>query len=220
MEWAFYILLPALAWFSKARVRLVLLALAIASVVAVVKYATYRVGAANITPTALLWFAFPKFLLIGFGGGILLATYEPVLRNWTWRLGKWANWILLIVYVVYLIWPGPEVFVQPLLLAGFTLVVAGTDLFGFIASFPVRLLGRISFPLYLIHGAVYYTAFRIIMRGSSVVALTYIPLAGLCLISIVVLSALVHAGVERYAAKLSEQVIHSVRLPAVPQEAA
>ena len=86
-----FILLPALAWFSKARVRLVLLALAIASVVAVVKYATYRVGAANITPTALLWFAFPKFLLIGFGGGILLATYEPVLRNWTleaWKMGQ------------------------------------------------------------------------------------------------------------------------------------
>jgi hypothetical protein len=49
------------------------------------------------------------------------------------------------------------------LLAGFALVVQGADLFGFLTSRAIRLLGIISYPIYLVHGVVYYMAMK--LRG-------------------------------------------------------
>jgi peptidoglycan/LPS O-acetylase OafA/YrhL len=206
-EWLFYLTLPFLAWFSRKKIRLLHLILVLGILFAVSKAlipeSTHQ-QALLITGRAIRGYA--KFMLIGFGGGILIATFESRLREWIKPSARQANWLLLGLYLAYLIIPGIDTIVEVLPLAGFALVVLGTSLFGFLTSKAVRLLGLISYELYLIHGIIYYSAMR--MRGGihPIALSTYMLETAACLVVILLIATIMHFAVERPSMRWSEAI--------------
>lgn len=207
MEWGFYLLLPLLAWFSRGAWRLIWLALSCGLVFLVAKYSSESLTQmVHFNALLLQVRGLAKFMLIGFGGGIVIATSEGKLRSWNHLSARASSWLLLGVYLAYLVAPGIQEWGEVLLLAGFALVVQGTDLFGIITSRGVRFLGIVSYDLYVVHGIVYYLATR--MRGGihPVPLWAYLPETALCIVTIVVVSTVMHLAVERPSMLLSERL--------------
>jgi peptidoglycan/LPS O-acetylase OafA/YrhL len=113
---------------------------------------------------------------------------------------------VLALFLGYLLIPGINTFGEILLLAAFALIVHGANLFGLLVSRPVRFMGAISYPVYLLHGIVYYVA--MLLRGGMVpVGLpSYLAQTAACLAAILVLATVVHIFVERPTMRISEQI--------------
>jgi peptidoglycan/LPS O-acetylase OafA/YrhL len=152
-------------------------------------------------------------MLVGFGGGILIAALEPQLRSRLQRLLPWRNWILLGLYLAYLLVPGIATAGQALVLAGFALVAQGADLFGLLGSRAIRLLGVFSYPMYLVHGIVYYSAMRL-RGGIHAVSLpAYLGETAVCVAIILLLAAIIHLLLERPTMRLSERIARRALVP-------
>jgi peptidoglycan/LPS O-acetylase OafA/YrhL len=227
LEWMFYLLLPFLAWFSRKNWRLLILLLFFAPLSLVNKYSLFggvNAGYSHVIGMVLAGFA--KFMLLGFGGGILIAALEPKIRNWSRAVLPWQNWMLLGLYLAYLMIPKIDGVNEVFLLAGFALVVQGADLFGFLTNRAVRLLGIISYPIYLVHGVVYYTAMKLRGGMHAVAVYPYIAETVACVVVVILLATMIHLVVERPTMKLSESIAHKAALPQTglldptPQEAA
>lgn len=229
LEWLFYLSLPFLGWFSRKSQRLFFLALTFGALFLVSK--ALRFGGVDsaipLSSASTILGGLAKFMLIGFGGGIFIAALEARIRNWLRFVMPWQNWLLLALYVAYLMVPGINGIGQVLLLTGFALVVQGADLFGLLTSRAVRLLGVISYPIYLAHGMVYYAAMR--LRGGihPIDPFTYAAETTACLAVILLLATLIHLVLERPTMKLSEDIARRASLPqiatpiqAAPQESA
>ena len=99
--------------------------------------------------------------------------------------------------------------------AGFALVIQGATLFGLLTSRPVRLLGVISYPVYLAHGMIYYTAMR--MRGGigPIGVFPYLAQTSICLVCILLAAVVIHLTVERPTMKLSEDIARGAAVPEI-----
>lgn len=215
LEWLFYLSLPFLGWFSRNARRLIFYALTFGLLFLVSRY--FRAATADETSihaASSILAEYSKFMLVGFGGGILIAALEPQLRNRLLRVPG-RNWILLGLYLAYLLIPGIAAAGQVLVLAGFTLVATGADLFGVFASRAVRLLGVISYPMYLAHGIVYYTAMRL-RGGIHAVSLPrYTAETAVCVAIILLLATIIHLLLERPTIRLSEDIARRASVPQV-----
>jgi peptidoglycan/LPS O-acetylase OafA/YrhL len=162
---------------------------------------------------SLILSTFAKFMLIGFGGGMVVAAFEPQICSV--GLARWRNGLLLGLYLAYLLIPGISGPGQILLLAAFALVVQGADLFGLLHNRAVRLLGDISYPVYLVHGIVFYAAMR--LRGGIHITASsvYIAETAACLGVIFLLAAATHFLLERPTMRLSERLARHAALPPV-----
>ena len=212
LEWLFYLSLPFLGWFSRKAWRFGVYVAAFGAL-----YVLSRlVRESSAASTSLIAIAsgaatYSKFMLIGFGGGILVAATEGNLRLWLRGLERSGNWIALGCYGLYLLTPGHEGLGQVLLQAPFAFVALGADLFGFLTSSCARLLGAISYPVYLVHGIVYYAA-MLLRGGMHEVGLgAYLAESVACLAAILVLATALHLFVERPTMKISEQIAHAAR---------
>ena len=117
------------------------------------------------------------------------------------------------LYLAYLIIHGNAMAMEVFLVVGFALVVQGADLFGFLTCRAVRLLGIISYPLYLVHGIVYYLAMKA-RGGMHAVALpVYLGQTALCFTVIILLATLIHVLIERPTMKFSERIARHAQLP-------
>jgi peptidoglycan/LPS O-acetylase OafA/YrhL len=206
-EWLFYLALPFLGWFSRKSSRLFLYAMIFGCLYLLGWYLRFDVAnRESLTSAGEFLDQFAKYMLIGFGGGILVATLELKIHNWLRFLLPWRNWVLLGLYLAYLAVPGNEKAFEILLLPGFALVVLGADLFGLLTSRAVRLLGLISYPLYLVHGIVYYSAMRL-RGGLRPVSLpAYMAETAVSLLLILLFATAVHLAVERPTMKVSENI--------------
>jgi peptidoglycan/LPS O-acetylase OafA/YrhL len=214
LEWLFYLSLPFLGWFSRNARRLLHYALAFGLLFLLGRY--FRAGSANeglLHSASSILAEYSKFMLVGFGGGILIAALEPQLRSRLQRLLPWRNWILLGLYLAYLLVPGIATAGQALVLAGFALVAQGADLFGLLGSRAIRLLGVFSYPMYLVHGIVYYSAMR--LRGGihAVSLRAYLGETAVCVAIIVLLAAIIHLLLERPTMRLSERIARRALVP-------
>jgi peptidoglycan/LPS O-acetylase OafA/YrhL len=214
LEWLFYLSLPFLGWFARKAWRLAIYALAFGILFLLGRYAR----SAGVNAEGLHWVGtivaqYAKFMLIGFGGGILIAAVESNLRGWLRPVWPGRNWIVLALFLAYLAIPQLPAVGQVLLLAGFAFIVEGADLFGLLVKRGTRLLGAISYPVYLVHGIVYYAAMR--LRGGihSVNLLAYMGETALCLVAILLLASALHLVVERPTMKLSEQIARAASVP-------
>ena len=99
------------------------------------------------------------------------------------RSGSWV--ILFTLAILY--WNYPDVLGVPqalLLGIAFVLIVSGSDFFGLLQMNAMRLLGEISFSIYLLHGSVLYLVmmglYRMVTQygvtGYWVLSLTLVPL--------------------------------------------
>jgi peptidoglycan/LPS O-acetylase OafA/YrhL len=207
LEWAFYLSLPFLAWFARRAWRLTFYAVAFGALFLIAQHLR-DTSAETTTLYALAWGAaqYAKFMIIGFGGGILIATTERPLRERLGGTGSGASFIVAALFVAYLIIPGIASFGQILLLAAFALIVQGADLFGLLRSRPVRFMGAISYPVYLLHGMVYYAA--MLLRGGihAVSASAYLGETAVCLAAILAFATVLHVVVEQPSMRRSEEI--------------
>ncbi len=214
LEWLFYLSLPFLGWFSRNAKRLSLYALLFGLLFLLSRY--FRAGTMDeesLHSASSIVAEYSKFMLVGFGGGILIAALEPWLRNRFERMLPWRNWIVLGCYLGYLLIPGIATAGQVLVLAAFALVVQGTDLFGLLSSRAIRLLGVISYPMYLVHGMVYYSAMQL-RGGIHALSLpTYMAETAACVVIILLLAAIVHLVLERPTMRLSEDIARRALMP-------
>jgi peptidoglycan/LPS O-acetylase OafA/YrhL len=214
LEWQFYLLLPFLGWFSRKPSRLWYFALTFTAVLLTGIFLRHEaVHAAYLEPVGIFVGGIGKFMLIGFGGGILIAALEARIQSWQRFLLPGRNWILVGLYLIYLMIPGNAMAMEVFLVAGFALVVQGADLFGFLTCRAVRLLGMISYPLYLVHGIVYYLAMKA-RGGMHAVALpAYLAQTAVCFTLIIVLATLIHVLIERPTMKFSERIARRASVP-------
>ena len=227
LEWMFYLSLPFLGWFSRRARRLVYFALTFGTAFLVCFYLrTLTVDWPGLNTLLVVLSTYAKFMLIGFGGGILIAALELRIRGWMRFVEGRKDWLLLALYLGYLMIPGIPAIGLVLLLPAFALVVNGASLFGFLTCRPVRLLGVISYPLYLVHGMVFYIAMR--LRGGihAVNLYAYLGQTAACVAVILALATIIHLAVERPTMRLSEHIARRARLPQAgllepaPQESA
>jgi len=214
LEWLFYLSLPFLGWFSRNARRLLFYALTFGLLFLLSRYIRAGTGGAGSLHSASSILAeYSKFMLVGFGGGILVAALQTKLKTWSQPVMHLRNWILLGLYLAYLLIPGIENAGQALVLAGFALVVQGADLFGLLGSRAVRLLGVISYPMYLVHGIVYYSAMRL-RGGIHAVSLSaYLAETAASMAIILLLATLVHLVLERPTMRLSEEIARQALAP-------
>lgn len=218
LECLFYLSLPWLKWFSRHPRRLIYFAAAflalhfVAVHLAGVPWAGRKLAAVQfahpgpLNSPGLILGAYAKFMLIGFGGGILIAAFEKQIRNVPQPSLRLQNCVLLALYAGYLLIPGITGPGQFLLLAGFALILHGADLFGLLHCRPIRLLGVISYPIYLIHGWVYYAVFHLLDANRPIPFLPLLALNAACLALLLLLAILVHLSIERPALRLSERI--------------
>jgi len=215
LEWMFYVSLPFLGWFSRKGRRLLLYALLFGALLLVSKhFRGVQVDEESIQSAAVILNGFARFMLIGFGGGVLVAVLEPRLQDWFRSLSPWQDWLLLGLYLSFLLVPGILPYGQVLLCAGFALVTQGANLFGLLSSRAIRLLGVISYPVYLVHGIVYYTAMRLRGGMHPVNVYAYVGQTVVCFAAVLLLATIIHLVIERPAMKLSEDI---ARLPSAPR---
>ncbi len=217
LEWGFYLLLPFLVWFSRSARRLVPMALVFGTVWLASKALLHLFGRfPHVAPGIFTLGGVAKLMLIGFGGGILIATFQQKLKIVKRLSPGAASSILLILYLAYLFVPGIRSIGQILLLCGFAMVVQGTDLFGLITSRGVRLLGIVSYPIYVVHGIVYYLAAKVRGGMHAVPLRAYLPETLLCMIIIVLVATALHFAVERPTMLISERIARGERPPPAP----
>jgi peptidoglycan/LPS O-acetylase OafA/YrhL len=214
LEWLFYLSLPFLGWFSRKARRLIFYALTFGLLFLLSRYVRAGTGdAGSLHSASSILAEFSKFMLVGFGGGVLIAALHTKLRALFQPPMHLRNWILLGLYLAYLLIPGIADGGQVLVLVGFALVVLGADLFGLLGTRAIRLLGVISYPMYLVHGIVYYSAMRL-RGGIHAVGLpTYLAETAACMAVILLLATVIHLMLERPTMKLSEAIAHQAHVP-------
>ena len=214
LEWLFYLSLPFLAWFASKAWRLVVYAAAFGTLFLLSRHV--RGGTAEATglyAAGSMAAEYAKFMLIGFGGGLLVAATEEPLRERLRSLGRSRNWIVLACYVGYLMIPGIAGLGQVLLLGAFALVVQGADLFGILVRPSTLLLGAVSYPAYLVHGMVFYGAMRLRGGMQAVPVGSYMAETVACLAAILLVATALHLFVERPTMRLSERIAHTESVP-------
>ena len=217
LEWLFYLSLPFLAWFARKSWRLLVYALVFGIVFLVGRFLRDHAAIGAIEETGAVLAVYSKFMLVGFGGGALVAALEANLAAWLRPILPWRNWLVPAFYLAYLSIPGAGSGGQILLLAAFALVVLGADIFGLLTLRATRLLGVISYPIYLVHGIIYFWAMRL-RGGIHEVGLTaYVAETATCIAAMLLISTILHLLIERPTMRASERI---ARAAAVPQEIA
>jgi peptidoglycan/LPS O-acetylase OafA/YrhL len=213
LEWLFYLSLPVLAWFARKSWRLVIYALIFGLLFLAGRFlrAGAAIGPVHIAGAVLAVYA--KFMLVGFGGGILVAALEESLRGWLRLAPRWQNWLVPALYLAYLVIPGISAGGQVLLLLAFAMVVLGADIFGFLTWRPVRLLGVISYPIYLLHGIVYFWALHNLDGVPKLSLPAYSAEIAGCVAVILLIATMIHLLVERPTMRASERIARSTSVP-------
>lgn len=176
-EWLFYFSLPLLTWFARGARTFILLALAAGMFFILDGRAVSDVAGGaehelREVPLMLLR-DFAHMMVVGFGGGILTAYVRA-----RWRLERWVrHWgaslvsIAGLAVVFYLLPSSRWLYTSLVLLLPFACIAYGNDFWGFLSSPTARLLGLLSYSIYLFHGIVLSAAWPIV---DSVVGLTHV----------------------------------------------
>lgn len=173
-EWAFYAILPLIAWLARPRLFAILAA-------------TCLCGLA-VYPRSELQFA-TLFL-----AGMASAHIVDALPSIDLRGNRWADATVLLLFTGAI--AGGSLGVATLavgfLFPAFLAVAFGADLFGLLGCAPSKLLGAASYSIYLLHGPILYIAFHLLLNPKWVSALSSSTAFGLelalvsavCLVSI------------------------------------
>jgi peptidoglycan/LPS O-acetylase OafA/YrhL len=207
LEWSFYLLLPFLAWFARKSRRLIYLGVCFSGLWFFSKFCAGRFF--HLDYELALFFAvksISRYMVIGFGGGILIAAIEPQLKKHVRLSNRQSSSLAALLYLGYLLIPGIGGVGQLLVLGGFALTANGADLFGLLTSRPVRLLGLASYDIYLVHGMIYYSGMR--LRGGihPVGVAAYLAETAASIVILIITAVLLHFAVERPTMKKSERI--------------
>ncbi|HEV3429903.1 MAG TPA: acyltransferase [Paraburkholderia sp.] len=178
-EWKFYLLLPLLAVFSKGIKQLLLLAV-------VALYIAF------LADPPLEWY---------FVGGAIAATIASnkqvatAMQHWLASVGS----LVMIAAVVRFAPTCYSLTATALLFFPFLAIACGNSLFGLLTCKPARLLGTLSYSIYLLHSWILYMVSRFVNHFSDVAALSnlqYWLLSSVVAVATVLLSALTFRYIE------------------------
>jgi peptidoglycan/LPS O-acetylase OafA/YrhL len=150
LEWFFYAILPGLALLVGRRVPLAWLALLL---------------------PAGIWFAFRDnavLLVSAFGGGIVAAFAVRVEALRRLASGPLASVVVVLCLALTVsCFPVPYLPLPMALLSfAFVVLACGNQMFGLLTTAPMRLLGAMSYGLYLLHGLLLHAVFEMVLgRG-------------------------------------------------------
>ena len=173
-EWAFYVSLPLLACFWRGRSFFLM-------IVIIVSYGFLVPDVTNI-----------KLFAYGMVAAYLVQNFSLQAIVMTRGCSVIACILLILAYqVTYL--------KVELFFLFFILIVYGNPLFGILTSKPAKLLGIISYSIYLMQGAVIYIVFHTINRYSLISELqppAFLLATALCGTLLIVISAMTYRFVE------------------------
>lgn len=178
-EWKFYVLLPFIAVFAAPR---------------------YRWYAAALVAVCIWFFSKKQFEWFFFAGCLAaIVTRSPIIRaaaaGW---IGSFAAVVCIVATIAYV----PEVYSlagAALLLVPFIIFAAGNTLFGLLTCRPARLLGLLSYSVYLLHNWVLFLLSKFVNRYVSIAALpesTYWILGAGVALATVMLSSISYRFIE------------------------
>ena len=173
-EWAFYVALPLLACFWRGRSFFLM-------IVVIVSYGFLVPDVTNIK-------------LFAYG---MVAAY--LVQNFSLQTIVMTRWCSLIACLLLILAYQVMHFKAELFFLFFMLVVYGNPLFGILTSTPAKLLGTISYSIYLLQGAVIYMVFHVINRYSFISELqppAFLLATALCGTLLIVISAMTYRFVE------------------------
>lgn len=206
IEFVFYLIFPFMLIVSGSTKRLGIVALA--SIVVSAAFANRTLGMAQ-NMTADLWLAYTQPLAFFgyFAAGVFIAAIY--VKNPQLKGGTTLPWVILIVGALPFVTIGPQPALNLLtgyrgacLMIGTILIVAAVTFMkepsGRLASFA-RLMGALSYPVYLLHPLVYTYLQRFSFSGSFA-RLT------VTVVTTVVLSLVVHRLIERPGRALGKRI--------------
>ena len=154
-EWLFYLSLPFLGWFAKKQRTFLL--------ICGVWTAYYYLSLNNFVNRSAKheWaiyaktiFEYLRWITFGFGFGILGAWINKLIPLDKPLTHFWAS-SLFVVLFFFGVFPGATTLQRyGFLFGAFILIAYGNDLFGLLSSHSMKVLGRISYSIYLFHGIV------------------------------------------------------------------
>jgi peptidoglycan/LPS O-acetylase OafA/YrhL len=174
LEWMFYILLPFLTWFARRPARIVLL---IGTAVALsLSMDKVHIGG----PAGYTWSAFINFLNFLYGTfsiGMIVAAVPFSERAIKFAQSKLATVVSAMLIVLTALWIPPKYgMVESALLAfPFACVCLGNRWFGVLTSEPMRLAGRVSYSIYLLHTIVLETGMLLLARWADISTMHPVP---------------------------------------------
>ncbi len=179
-EWKFYLLFPLMVLFASRRLAWVLL---IVSAVLIGWYSAngiewYFVGGVLVATLLVQYPELAKPVRGAFGSVLVFALLAAILRSVSTAYDPMAAVLFFAVFFI---------------------IASGNTLFGILTSKPVRLLGMVSYSIYLSHNFVLYLTFRLVNHFKDVATLT-VPafwlVTAAASVLVVLLSALTYRYVE------------------------
>lgn len=117
--------------------------------------------------------------------------------------------IILMVLLIYVFFSGVgifNIFSIIILLLFFIAIVCGNNLFGALTLKGARLLGEISYSIYLIHGCVIFSIFILMNKFSGLSLSEYLILMPLVTIAVVFISSLTYRFIEAPCINIGKKI--------------
>jgi len=179
-EWKFYLIFPLMVFFARGRSSWVLL---IVSAMLIEWY----------TATNVEW-----YFIYGALTATIFAKFPEIKRFFAGAIGSF----LAIATLVLIFQSTPTAYspaAAPLFFVVFFIIASGNTMFGVLTSRPARMLGMISYSVYLLHNFLLYLAFRLVNHYQGVETLaapTYWIITGGVAATVISLSAVTYRFVE------------------------
>jgi peptidoglycan/LPS O-acetylase OafA/YrhL len=199
-EWLFYLSLPIIGLiFFRARVNVTTLLLSMFFVFLIYKYNLlkpinfYSFGAGLVAAFLVKW---KKFVTI-----ITQKIYSVLA-------------ILSLVAAIYFFETPYEIFPLTLIAIAFIIIAGGNNLFGLLSNKVSRMLGQISYPMYLLHPILLFVTFRFVFGFDNTVQQPvyayWLTVSG-CAAALVIICFAVHYFIELPCMKAAGKVTAGIR---------
>jgi peptidoglycan/LPS O-acetylase OafA/YrhL len=185
-EWAFYLLLPVLALLVRPA-RFLLFAAVCWGI-----YAIYSLGYVPMDRMGSFVHGWVIFLF-GMGTAQLVRSYD--LRRWLQGPIAALFCMLCLGCMPIVLTDGYTVISYVMCFSVFLCIAGGNSLFGLLTLPAMRLLGTISYSVYLLHGTLLFIASSLLIRITSITAISplgYWAFVGICGAAIIVISSLTY----------------------------
>lgn len=204
-EWLFYFSLVYLGWFF-CKIKTPKRVLYISGI-----FLFIFLGVIIYSYPGLGWQRISQFL-----GGIAAAIVTRHTTFKSWAASRQTSILILLLMVIAIAFY-PTIY-EPLALGcmsiAFIGIAAGNDLFGILSHRTARLLGQVSYSIYLVHGLVLFVTFRFIIgfpRASGLSPIAHWSVIAGCTIALVSICTCTYLFIERPGIKAASGITKRIK---------
>ncbi len=199
-EWLFYLSLPIIGLiFFRVRVNVIILLLSILFVLIIYKYNLLK-----------------PINFYSFGAGLLAAffvrskTFIAVIPQKIFSLIV----LLCLIATIYFFETSYQIFPLTLIAIAFIIIAGGNSLFGLLSNKISRMMGQISYPMYLLHPILLFITFRFVLgfnKTAQQPVYAYWLIVSVCASALVIICFTMHYFVELPCMKATAKVAASIK---------